>query len=120
MDVLISYLEEEEPDAQETARVVEEAGGRRFGYRATSGRRPTARISCKRPWTSSGCIDVLVNNAAYQMVQPGGIADISTEQFDRVLKTNLYAMFWLSKAAIPHMPTRREHHQHNLDRGLPT
>jgi NAD(P)-dependent dehydrogenase (short-subunit alcohol dehydrogenase family) len=37
------------------------------------------------------------------MVQPGGIADITTEQFDRVLKTNLYAMFWLSKAAIPHM-----------------
>ena len=37
------------------------------------------------------------------MVQPGGIADITSEQFDRVLKTNLYAMFWLSKAAIPHM-----------------
>jgi NAD(P)-dependent dehydrogenase (short-subunit alcohol dehydrogenase family) len=50
-----------------------------------------------------GRIDVLVNNAAYQMVQPGGIADITTEQFDRVLKTNLYAMFWLSKATIPHM-----------------
>jgi NAD(P)-dependent dehydrogenase (short-subunit alcohol dehydrogenase family) len=50
-----------------------------------------------------GRIDVLINNAAYQMVQPGGIADITTEQFDRVLKTNLYAMFWLSKAAIPHM-----------------
>jgi NAD(P)-dependent dehydrogenase (short-subunit alcohol dehydrogenase family) len=50
-----------------------------------------------------GRIDVLINNAAYQMVQPGGIADITTEQFDRVLKTNLYAMFWLSKAGIPHM-----------------
>jgi NAD(P)-dependent dehydrogenase (short-subunit alcohol dehydrogenase family) len=50
-----------------------------------------------------GRIDVLINNAAYQMVQPGGIADITTEQFDRVLKTNLYATFWLSKAAIPHM-----------------
>jgi NAD(P)-dependent dehydrogenase (short-subunit alcohol dehydrogenase family) len=36
-------------------------------------------------------------------VQSGGIADITSEQFDRVLKTNLYAMFWLSKAAIPHM-----------------
>jgi NAD(P)-dependent dehydrogenase (short-subunit alcohol dehydrogenase family) len=51
-----------------------------------------------------GHIDVLVNNAAYQMAQPGGLADISTEQFDRVMKTNLYALFWLCKKALPHMP----------------
>ena len=51
-----------------------------------------------------GGIDILVNNAAYQMAQPGGIADITTEQLDRVLKTNLYAMFWLCKEALPHMP----------------
>ena len=49
-----------------------------------------------------GGLDVLVNNAAYQMTR-SGIADITTEQFDRVLKTNLYAMFWLCKAAIPHL-----------------
>jgi NAD(P)-dependent dehydrogenase (short-subunit alcohol dehydrogenase family) len=51
-----------------------------------------------------GRIDVLVNNAAYQMAQPGGLEDISSEQFDRVVKTNLYAMFWLCKKALPHMP----------------
>ena len=39
---------------------------------------------------------MLVNNAAYQMAQHGGIADITSEQFDRVVRTNLYAMFWLS------------------------
>jgi hypothetical protein len=50
-----------------------------------------------------GAIDILVNNAAYQMVQKGGITDISTEQFDQVMKTNVYAMFWLCKKAIPHM-----------------
>ena len=44
-----------------------------------------------------------MNNAAFQMVQMGGIADITTEQFDRVMKTNLYALFWLSKAAIAQM-----------------
>ena len=44
-----------------------------------------------------------MNNAAYQMAQMGGIADITTEQFDRVMRTNLYAMFWLCKKAIPHM-----------------
>jgi NAD(P)-dependent dehydrogenase (short-subunit alcohol dehydrogenase family) len=51
-----------------------------------------------------GRIDVLVSNAAYQMSQDEGIEAITTEQFDRVMKTNLYAMFWLCKAAIPHMP----------------
>jgi NAD(P)-dependent dehydrogenase (short-subunit alcohol dehydrogenase family) len=50
-----------------------------------------------------GGLDILVNNAAYQMSQDDGILGISTEQFDRVLKTNLYAMFWLCKAAVPHM-----------------
>jgi hypothetical protein len=50
-----------------------------------------------------GGIEILVNNAAFQMAQPGGITDITTEQFDRVMKTNLYAMFWLCRAAVPHM-----------------
>jgi NAD(P)-dependent dehydrogenase (short-subunit alcohol dehydrogenase family) len=50
-----------------------------------------------------GRIDVLVSNAAFQMSQDGGIADISTEQFDRVMKSNVYVLFWLAKAAIPHM-----------------
>ena len=50
-----------------------------------------------------GRIDILVNNAAYQMAQTGGIEDITTEQLDRVVKTNLYAMFWLCKKALPHM-----------------
>ena len=50
-----------------------------------------------------GQIDVLVSNAAYQMSQDGGLADISTEQFDHVMKTNVYALFWLCKAALPHL-----------------
>jgi NAD(P)-dependent dehydrogenase (short-subunit alcohol dehydrogenase family) len=50
-----------------------------------------------------GWIDVLVNNAAYQMAQPGGIADITTEQLDRVMRTNLYALFWMCQQALPHM-----------------
>jgi NAD(P)-dependent dehydrogenase (short-subunit alcohol dehydrogenase family) len=50
-----------------------------------------------------GGIDLLVNNAAYQMAQDG-IASITTEQFDRVMKTNVYAMFWLCREAVPHLP----------------
>ncbi len=50
-----------------------------------------------------GGLDVLVNNAAYQMAQTDGLLGISTEQLDRVFKTNLYAMFWITKAAVPHL-----------------
>jgi NAD(P)-dependent dehydrogenase (short-subunit alcohol dehydrogenase family) len=50
-----------------------------------------------------GRLDLLVNNAAYQMAQPDGIEAITTEQFDRVMRTNLYAMFWLCKFALPHL-----------------
>jgi NAD(P)-dependent dehydrogenase (short-subunit alcohol dehydrogenase family) len=101
-DVLISYLDEES-DAEETARVVEAAG--RKAVRVPGDVREEAHCQAivQKAVDEFGRIDVLVNNAAYQMVQPGGIADISTEQFDRVFKTNIYATFWLSKAAIPHM-----------------
>ena len=49
-----------------------------------------------------GGLDVLVNNASFQRWQPS-ILDISTEQFDRTLKTNVYAPFWITKAALPHL-----------------
>ena len=102
-DVVIGYLDGEDEDAQETARLVEGAGRRIV---LVSGDL-TAEHAClnliDRAVEELGRIDVLVNNAAYQLAQTGGIADISTEQFDRTMKTNLYAMFWLCKAALPHM-----------------
>jgi hypothetical protein len=102
-DVLISYLESEEKDAQETVRLVEEAG--RKAVTVPGDLRDEA--VCQRVVDTAvqefGRIDVLVSNAAYQMAQDEGILGITTEQFDRVMKTNLYAMFWLCKAAIPHM-----------------
>jgi NAD(P)-dependent dehydrogenase (short-subunit alcohol dehydrogenase family) len=61
------------------------------------------RAIIDRALAELGGVDILVNNAAYQMMQPGGITDITDEQFDRVMKTNLYAMFWLCRAAVPHM-----------------
>ena len=50
-----------------------------------------------------GGIDILVNNAGKQTAQKA-IANITTEQFDKTFRTNVYAMFWLCKAALPHMP----------------
>jgi NAD(P)-dependent dehydrogenase (short-subunit alcohol dehydrogenase family) len=50
-----------------------------------------------------GGLDILVNNAGYQQSQDS-IADITTDQFDSTFKTNVYALFWITKAALPHLP----------------
>ena len=102
-DVVLSYLEAEEDDAQRTAELVEQSGRRALRVPGDLTSEEACRELVDRTVAELGRIDVLVNNAAYQMAQPGGIADITTEQFDRVMKTNLYAMFWLCKMALPHM-----------------
>ncbi len=101
-DVAIAHLPQEAPDAEAVARVVT-AEGRKFaslpgdlrdrGY--TTGL-PQAAID------RLGGLDILVNNAAYQQWVPG-LEELSDEQFDQTMKTNLYAMFWLTKAALPHL-----------------
>jgi NAD(P)-dependent dehydrogenase (short-subunit alcohol dehydrogenase family) len=102
-DVVISYLPEEEEDAQETVRLIEDAGRKAVTVPGDIRSEEQCQKIVATAVEELGGVDILVNNAAYQMVQAGGILDISTEQWDRVLKTNLYAMFWLCKAAIPHM-----------------
>ena len=101
--VAINYLPAEEADAQSLARLVEAEGG-------TLVRLPgdlTDEAFCSRLVAEAaealGGLDVLVLNAGAQTTQPS-IADITTEQFDRTFKTNVYAMFWLSKAALPLLP----------------
>jgi NAD(P)-dependent dehydrogenase (short-subunit alcohol dehydrogenase family) len=102
-DVVISYLPEEEPDAQETAGVVEEAGRQCVKLPGDVSDEAQCQLLIQNAVDEFGRIDVLVNNAAHQMTV-NGIADISTELLDRTFKTNIYAMFWLVKAALPHMP----------------
>jgi hypothetical protein len=102
-DVLISYLEAEEKDARDTARLVEDAGRTAITVPGDLTEESQCTEVVARAVAEFGGIDVLVSNAAYQMSQEGGILDISTEQFDRVMKTNVYAMFWLCKAAVPHL-----------------
>jgi NAD(P)-dependent dehydrogenase (short-subunit alcohol dehydrogenase family) len=102
-DVLISYLEEEESDAQETAQVVEVAGKRAIKVPGDISEEAQCQAVIQKAVDEFGKIDVLVNNAAHQMTV-SGIADISSELLDRTFKTNIYAMFWLVKAALPHMP----------------
>ena len=102
-DVVLAYLPEEEDDAKIAAGLVEEAGRRATRVPVDL----TSEAACQElidtTLAGHGRLDILVNNAAYQMAQSGGIADITTEQFDRVMKTNLYALFWLCKKALPHL-----------------
>jgi NAD(P)-dependent dehydrogenase (short-subunit alcohol dehydrogenase family) len=101
-DVLITYLEAEKDDAEETARWVREAGRSAVTVATDVGEERNCQQVVERAVRELGGIDVL-SNAAYQMSQDGGIDDITSDQFDRVMKTNVYATFWLCKAAVPHM-----------------
>ncbi|HEY5846768.1 MAG TPA: SDR family oxidoreductase [Microlunatus sp.] len=102
-DVCISYLASEETDADETVRLIEAAGQKAVRCPGDIRDEGTCHEVIRTAVDELGGLDILVNNAAYQMAQPGGLADVTSEQFDRVLKTNLYAMFWLCKAALPHL-----------------
>lgn len=100
-DILISYLTEES-DAQETVRVVKEAGRRAIAVGGDIGDEGHCQQLVQRALQEFGRLDILVNNAGFQMNHKG-LADIPSEQIERVFRTNILAMFWLCKAALPHM-----------------
>lgn len=101
-DVLVSFLESEEADGRETCRLVEEAGRKAAAAPGDIRHEEQCRTLVTQAVSELGGLDILVNNAAYQMTRDG-IADITTDEFDRVMKTNIYAMFWLCKASVPHL-----------------
>jgi len=100
-DVVISYLNEHD-DARETQRLVEEAGRRALVIAGDIGDEAHCTTLVQRTVDELGRLDVLVHNAAFQMARDG-LEEISTEEFDRTFRTNVYAMFWLCKAALPRM-----------------
>jgi NAD(P)-dependent dehydrogenase (short-subunit alcohol dehydrogenase family) len=101
-DVVLSYLEEEESDARETAQAVEEAGRTAISLPGDIREKENCQKIVAQAVDKLGRLDILVNNAAYQMYR-NGITEIPDEEFDRVFKTNIYAMFYLCKASVPHM-----------------
>ncbi|WP_412079429.1 SDR family oxidoreductase (plasmid) [Streptomyces xanthophaeus] len=103
-DVLFTHLPEEADEADETTRLIREAGRKAVAVACDIRNEDQCAALIDRAVSELGRVDILVNNAAYQMSQPGGIEAISTEQFDRVMKTNLYGMFWLTRKALAHMP----------------
>jgi NAD(P)-dependent dehydrogenase (short-subunit alcohol dehydrogenase family) len=100
-DVLIAYLSEDD-DARDTAGWVEKAGRRAVLVRGDVSDPAHCREIIARAVAEFGRVDVLVNNAAYQMNRES-LADIPDEEWDHTFATNISAMFHLSKAAVPHM-----------------
>jgi len=101
-DVVISYLNEDS-DAQETVRVVEEAGRRALAIPGDIGEEQHCLDLIDRTVNEFGKLDILVNNAAFQSSYED-IQDLPSEDWDRAFKTNIYAMFYLSRAALKHLP----------------
>ena len=102
-DVLISYLNEHD-DARETARLVEEAGRRAILVPGDLADPAHCRAIIERAVAEFGRIDVLVNNAAFQMSHEA-IEDIPDDEWDYTFQVNITAMFHLCKAAVKHMPS---------------
>ncbi|MDX2149931.1 MAG: SDR family oxidoreductase [Bryobacteraceae bacterium] len=100
-DVVIAYLNEHE-DARESERLVKEAGRRALLIDGDISERGKCEEIVERAFREFGRIDVLVNNAAYQPVKES-IAEFTDDEFDRAMKTNVYAMFWICRSAVPRM-----------------
>ncbi len=101
-DVAINHLPEEEPDAKEVIDLIKAEG--RTGISIPGDIRDEA--FCKRLVQEAvqglGGLDILVSNAGHQQTR-ASILDVSTEDFDATMKTNIYAPFWIIKAALPHL-----------------
>jgi NAD(P)-dependent dehydrogenase (short-subunit alcohol dehydrogenase family) len=100
-DILISYLNEDE-DAKETARFIEEAGQKAVLLPGDISNEEHCRQIIEKAVAEFGQIDILVNNAAFQMSRQS-LQEVSSEEWDRTFKTNIYPMFYLCKMAEEYM-----------------
>jgi len=100
-DVLISYLNEHE-DAKDTAGFVEQAGRKAVTMPGDISEEAHCKQLVSRALESFGQIDIIVNNAAFQMSRDS-LQEVSSEEWDYTFKTNIYAMFYLCKAAEPYL-----------------
>lgn len=100
-DVLISYLNEDD-DARDVARYVEDAGRKCVLVSGDLSDAAHCRAVVNRAVEEFGGIDILVNNAAYQMMHKG-LDEIGDEEWDYTFRLNVGAYFHLAKAAVPHM-----------------
>ncbi len=100
-DVLISYLNEEK-DAQETATYIEQAGRTAVLVPGDIQDEQHCKMIIEKAVNELGGVDILVNNAAFQMSHES-LQELTAEELDRTFRTNIFAMFYLCKAAEPHL-----------------
>ncbi len=101
-DVAISYLAVEQSDAEDTARWIERAGRRALLLPGDIQDEAHCHALVDQTASRLGRLDILVNNAAHQTVNEE-LADVTAEQIDTSFRTNVFAMFYLAQAAVPHM-----------------
>lgn len=102
-DVAISYLPQEEVDAREVIKEIEAAGRRALAVPGDITNEGFCQDLVEHVVDSFGSIDILVNNAGKQ-VFVDTLEKLTSEQFQETFATNVFAMFWITKAAVPHMP----------------
>jgi NAD(P)-dependent dehydrogenase (short-subunit alcohol dehydrogenase family) len=101
-DVAIAYLEEHE-DAKHTCGLIEAEGRKAAAIKVDLSREEECTRTVRETVEALGGLDILVNNIAYQ--EPvESVEEISSEQWDRTFKTNIYSYFWCTKAALAHLP----------------
>jgi NAD(P)-dependent dehydrogenase (short-subunit alcohol dehydrogenase family) len=101
-DVAINYFPTEESDAQEVIALIKAAGRKGIAIPGDLREETFCQKLVAQAEQELGGLDILVNNAGRQQTH-ASILDISTEQFDWTMKTNIYAPFWIIKAALPHL-----------------
>jgi NAD(P)-dependent dehydrogenase (short-subunit alcohol dehydrogenase family) len=101
-DVAINYLPFEEPDAQQVIDIIKAEGRKAIAIPGDIRDEDFCQKLVETAVRGLGGLDILVNNAGRQQTH-ASILDISTEQFDWTMKTNIYAPFWIIKAALPHL-----------------
>jgi len=101
-DVVINYLPEEQSDADEVIKIIEAAGRKGYGIPGDITDASFCKALVAQAIEKIGGIDILVNNAGHQQAVDS-LLDLTEEGFDTTIKTNVYAPFWITKAALPHL-----------------
>jgi len=102
-DIVLNYLASEEKDAQEVVALIEAAGQKAVPIPGDISEESFCQTLVEKGRLALGGLDIVVNNAGKQQAQES-IEDLTTEHFDQTFKTNVYALFWICKAALPHLP----------------
>lgn len=106
-DIAFTFLPEEKADAEETIELIEAAGRKSVAHEADLRERETCDRVVLETVEMLGGLDILVNNAGFQMARGEGIDAIDDDRLDRVFRTNLYSLFWTTRAAVPHLRESR-------------